>query len=36
LCDRKPDHPLCEDEQDDRFCRRHPDHKRCDKPPSPS
>jgi hypothetical protein len=36
FCDRRPDHPLCDDDHD-LFCRRHPRHPRCDdKPPSPS
>ena len=37
FCDRRPDHPLCDDDDEDRFCRRHPRHPLCDdKPPSPS
>jgi hypothetical protein len=37
FCDRRPNHPLCDDDDEDRFCRRHPHHPLChDKPPSPS
>jgi hypothetical protein len=35
VCDRLPNHPLCDD---DRFCHKRPDHPLCneDPPPSPS
>ena len=37
LCDRKPDHPVCRDDDDDR-CEKRPDHPLCDDgdPPSSS
>lgn len=35
LCERRPDHPQCQEEWKDGICERRPDHPRCQEDPKP-